>query len=217
MVAYDLGQLLGVNQLDRAPFKLLGVLRVFEAERAQSDLAVVDAVAVEVNHVERLPRFGGLVQPLLKRLEGRRREDRELRQLAQALQSLDQRLRRDAVVNVRRVRVFGGRADEKDTSGTPGRPDLRRVAVRQAAAHAHGTRITEEEAATVVQKLPGERQQFGGGLVGCGLLLCLLLFVRAFGQLAFDEDREEPLVAAAGALPGVESLLRGLRRERGAV
>lgn len=84
--------------------------------------AVEDAVAVEMNHVERLARLLGLAQSFLQRLERGRREQRKLDELAQIFDGFDERARADAMVNVGGAVVFGARADEQDANWLPGWP-----------------------------------------------------------------------------------------------
>ena len=61
---------------------------------------VINAVAVEMNYIERLSSLRSLLQCFFKRREGGRREYRKLNQLAQALYCFDQRLGADSMVNV---------------------------------------------------------------------------------------------------------------------
>ena len=51
-----------INELHRALLQLVGVLGVFKAQPAEAEPFVIDAVAVEVDDIERLVAVGGLLQ-----------------------------------------------------------------------------------------------------------------------------------------------------------
>ena len=91
VVADQPGQFVGGDHLSAAVFQLVGIPGVFEAEDAQSVLAAVHAVPVEVDHVVRLAGRVRGRRALPKRGEGRRGQDRQLDQVAQLLQGRDQR------------------------------------------------------------------------------------------------------------------------------
>src|SRR6185436_10164799 len=85
------------------------------------------------------------------------------------------------------------------------------LAVGQAPADAHGVLALEEPAVAVVEELPGERQQLGGGLPRGSLGL----LGRALGQIAVHLDGEAALGAVRGLLPGGERLPRLLISQGG--
>ena len=87
VVAQQRAELVGVDGDVAALLQLVGVLRVLEAQPAEADAAVIDAVAVEVDDVIRLARVAGAVEFLAQGGQRGRAEHVERDQAAAALPS----------------------------------------------------------------------------------------------------------------------------------
>ena len=215
VLADQAGEPVGVDEVQRPLLQLLLVAGVFEAQPAQAEPAVVDAVAVEVDDVERACRRSPRLQGLFERGVGGRLEDGEAGEVAEALHRLGQRPGADAVVDVADAVALGvllrPRADEQDADGQGGRPGGLGLAIGQAPADAHGVLALEQPGAAVVEELPRQRQQLGGRLAARRPGLPR----RAFGQIAVHLHREAALGAVGGVLPGGESLAGVLSAQRG--
>lgn len=142
------------------------ILRVLEAQSAQADRAVVDAVAVEVDDVVRLARAAGAVELLAQGRQRGRVEDVDLDQAGQRLHRLDQRQRARAVVDVAAGVVLRSRRDEQDADRRGDDGDVEHPRVRQAPADAHRPRALEQVAVAVVEELPRQAEQERGGFLG---------------------------------------------------
>src|SRR5437870_4995002 len=136
MISHQPGQLLGVNQLALAFLGLVAVLRVFEAQRSQPALAVVDSVPIEVNYVKRLTGISGFTQGLSQCRKSRRIENRKRRELAETFDCANKRPRAQSVINVTSAIVFGARAEKQNANGQARWPSLFRPFFGQAAADA---------------------------------------------------------------------------------
>ena len=161
-----------------ALLELANVLRVLEAQPAQADAAVIDAVAVEVDDVVGLPLAAGTVEFLAQGRQRGRAEDVDPDQAGQGFHGLDQRQRTGAVIDVAAGVVLRPRGDEQDADGGGDDRHVARVCGRDPAADTGGLGALEEVTLTVVKQLPGQTEQQRGGFPG-GLYV-------SFGRAGFS-------------------------------
>nr|MCU0809220.1 hypothetical protein [Candidatus Contendobacter sp.] len=90
VVAQQRAECVGENGRVPTLFELADVLRMLEAQPAETDAAVVDAVTVEVDDVIGLPRGAGAVQFVAQGRQRGRIENVKLDQTGQGLHRLDQ-------------------------------------------------------------------------------------------------------------------------------
>ena len=111
------------------------------------------------------------------------------------------------MVNVDCAIIFGARADQQYANRQAGWPDrLHEMTVRQTTTHANRIFAVKEKTAPVVQQLPRQREQFGSGFSGDGLLF----FACAIGQFAVNENREAPLSITPACCQAAKSFLSNL-------
>jgi len=140
-------------------------------------------------------------------------EDVERDQAAELLDGVHQRQGGGAVVDVAAGLVLRPRADQQDADR---RVEQRAGVValaRQAAAHPGGPGALEQEPVAVVQQLPGQAEQGGGGLLG----LPAFFVARAVERRGIDIDREAPGGTGVDALPGGEHIGGAARWQGGLV
>ena len=202
VMAQQRAELAGEDGEVPAPVELDDVLRVLEAEPPEADGAVIDAVAVEVDDVVGLAGAAGAVELLAQGGQCGRAEQAQANEAAQRLHRLDQRQGAGAVVDVAAGLVLGPRADEQDADGGGEHRHVEVPRVRQAPAHAGGLRALEQEAVAVVEQLPRQAEQQGGGLPS-GLHLGL---GGAVFERRIDVDGEAAPGLRVDARPGVQDV-----------
>ncbi len=122
-----------------APLQLGDVPRVFEAEPAEADPAVVDAVAVEVDDVVGRLGVGGGLQRMAQRGQCWRVQHPQLDQAAEVFHRIDQRQRAGAVVDIAAGVVLRAGRDHQDADRGGDYRDVQHLGVGQALAHAGGS------------------------------------------------------------------------------
>ncbi len=120
--------------------ELAGVLRLLEAEPAEADGGVIDAVAVEVDDVIRLAGVPGAVELVAERRQRGRAEHVELDQAGQRFHRLDQRQRARAMIDVAARVVLRPCGDEQDADRRGDDRHVEHARVRQTPADARGLR-----------------------------------------------------------------------------
>ncbi len=165
-VAQFRAEAIGGDDFGAAVVQLGAVVRVLEDERAEAVHLVEDAVAVEVDDVKGAARGEGGAQLFAQRGEGRRRKDFILREVAERIERLGERLDGNPVVDVGDAVRLGPGADGQHAQ----RGMARRfgqlggiLAAGQRAAHAHADAVMEEIAVSVVKEFPGQGEEFRGG------------------------------------------------------
>ena len=205
MVAHHARDPVGVDQLAAAALELVEIRRIFETELAQVMSAVVDAVAIEVDHVIRLAPLMGILKFLFERREGWGFEKLQAGEMAKPRQRFHQRPGADAVVDVRGGLVLRPRAHQQNANRRLGCHRALTVAVGKPAADPYRPRSLEKIALLVMDQLPGQAEQQRGRFVRL-----LLFFRRRSGdQFAVHLDGEPPL-GRAGRAPGIENGAGGL-------
>ncbi len=205
MVAHHARDPVGVYQLAAAALELVQIRRVFETELAQVMSAVVDAVAIEVDHVIRLAPLTGILKFLFERREGWGLEKPQAGEVAKPRQRFHQRTGADAVVDVRGGLVLWPRAHQQNANRRLGCHGALAVAVRKPAPDAHRPRTLEKIALLVMDQLPGQAEQQCGRFVRFSLLFRR----RSRDQFALHLDREPPF-GRSGSAPGIENGAGGL-------
>ena len=156
----------GGDDLGAAVVELRRVLRVLEDERAEAVHFVKDAMAVEVDDVKRAALGEGGAQLVAEGGKGGRREDFILREVAEGIERLGERLDGNAVVNVGRAVRLGSGADGQHAQRGVARGLGQlggTLAAGQGAAHTHADAVVEEIAMAVVEEFPRQSEEFRGG------------------------------------------------------
>ena len=135
------------------------VLGPLEAQSAETDSRVIDAVPIEMDDVIRLPRDTGTFEFLTQCRERRRAEEGDFDQTGQRLHRLDQRQGANAVVDVAAGIVIGPRRDQQDANGRRHDGHFEDFRVRQTPPGARGFRPLKQEAVAIVQQLPRQAEQ----------------------------------------------------------
>jgi hypothetical protein len=154
MLANNARDLIRVDELAAASFEFRYVRRVFKAKCAQAVFAVVNTVAVEVDHMVWFAGMGGAQQFGFESRECRGIEERKPGQIAQLRQRVDKRLGADAVIDVRGILVLRARTDHQHADRGLGRNRRLLAAVGQAAPDANRPRALEKIALVVVDEIP---------------------------------------------------------------
>ena len=164
--AQQLGELLSRDELGLALGPAVGIA-MLEAKTAQPGLVVIDAMAVEVQHVI---LAAGIAQPLDEGLDRGRPQKVDLHLGAQRRQRVQQPQRRGPRID--QPRLLGSRHDHQHPNGR-----LHRAVLSPPPCHhpPHGHRRTghEQPSVSVINQLPRQRQQsrrpaLGGLLFGIG-------------------------------------------------
>ena len=117
VIAQQRPKLAGEDGLVTALVELADVLRVLEAQPAEADRAVIDAVAIEVDDVIRLAVAAGAIELVAQGGQRGRAEHVDADEAAEVFHRLDQRQRAGAVINVAAGVVLRPRGDEQDADG----------------------------------------------------------------------------------------------------
>ncbi|KFB74753.1 MAG: hypothetical protein AW06_004304 [Candidatus Accumulibacter cognatus] len=192
-----------------APAARAYVFRVFEAERAEAGVPVVDAVAVEVQDVVRLAGALGAIEFVAQGGQRRRGQEMHFDLAGERFHRVDQRPGAGAEVDVGTRVVFRPRAGEQNANRGGEDGDRHRLFARQPAAHAHRLSTLEEVAAAVVQEFPRQAEQERCGFAGQQHLLFGCAGVA--GAVDFDREtaREAPLAGTAQAARAARATERG--------
>ncbi len=126
----------GVNDDVPAFLRLADVLGQLEAQPAEADGGVIDAVAVEVDDMIRLAGAPGAVEFLAQRRQRGRAEDVELDQAGQRFHRLDQRQRAGPMIEIVACVIFRSWGDEQDADGRGDDGDAEALCAGQPAADA---------------------------------------------------------------------------------
>jgi hypothetical protein len=148
--------------------ELADVLWVLETKSSEAGLAVVDAVAVEVDDVIRPAGATGAVELFAQCGQRGRIEHLDADKAAQRLHRLDQRQCTGAMIDVEAGLVLGPRGNEEDANRCGDDRHVEHAGAWQASADANGLRALKKEGLAVVQKFPRQAEQecrrLAGGL-----------------------------------------------------
>ncbi len=170
MIAEQWAEFVGEDGLVAAPVELLVVLGVFEAQPAQAHATIVDAVAVEVDHMVGLAAATGAVQLFTQSAECGRPEDVQLHQPAQGLHGADQPQGAGPVIDVAAGLVFRPGRYQQDADGRIDYGHIQNARARQAATDPCGLCSLEQEAVAIAEQLPRQAQQQRGRLASPSFL-----------------------------------------------
>jgi hypothetical protein len=145
--------------------ELADVLRVLEAQPAEADTAVIDAVAIEVDHVIRLAGAAGAIEFLTQGGQCGRVEHVDADETAEVFHRFDQRQRARAVIDVAAGVVLRTGGDEQDPDRRGDHRHVEHARVRQAPADTGRLRALEQEILAVVEQFPRQTEQERGGFV----------------------------------------------------
>ncbi len=199
-------QLVGVQRLVAAPGELVAVAGILKAEAPQAHAAVVDAVAVEMHHVIGLSGLLGSGQLGLQGGVGGGVQQAEMQHLPQLLGGGHQGQGTGAVVEVTAGVVLRAGADQQHPDRWRHHRHRAGPFVRQPAPHAGGPAALKQKALAVVQQLPGQGEQGGGGLLG----KVLLRLTGAVQQGIVDANGEATARPRLHPRPGLQHVRRGL-------
>jgi len=206
-------QLIGIDGPMTAPFKLVPILRVLEAESAESNGTVIDPMAVEMDHMVGALSLTGAVQCLAQFRQGRGTQELDHDLTTQLFHGLHQGQGTGAMVDIAAGVVFRAGADQQDADRGRHRRGIEYPRIGQAPAYPCRPGALEQEGLTVMQQLPGQAEQ-GGGRLTDGL--CLLLGDASLrGRV--DQDREAAAGAVADPRPGLQHIGGVLQRQYGLI
>jgi hypothetical protein len=167
VIAQQRAECVGENGRVPALFEFDGVPRLLEAQPAETDAAVVDAVTVEMDDVIGLSLGAGAVQFLAQGRQRGQIEHVELDQAGQGFHRLDQRQRADAMVEVVAGVVLRSGSDQQDADGRGDHRRGERLGSWEPAANAGRLRALKQKSLAVVQQFPRQAEQsrcsFPGG------------------------------------------------------
>ena len=164
VVLQQRAELVGVDGHVAAVVEFVRVARILEAQPAEADAAVIDAVAIEVDDVIRCAGVEGAFEFLAQGVKRGRAEHVEPHEAAELFHGLDQRQRAGAVINVTAGLVLRPRGDEQDADRRRDHGNVEGARIRQAPADAGGLRALKEITVAVVEQFPRKAEQERGGL-----------------------------------------------------